>query len=91
MKYLIKYTAPKTNEVEYFEGDSMVQLAVEHLFFNLQQREDGGWEVWLLGKNVAHYTNEWTRAEVLRDYFNDFERKNNWKNIEYYKQITYEK
>lgn len=88
MKYLIKYTAPKTNEVEYFEGDSMVQLAVEHLFFDLQQREDGGWEVWLLGKNVAHYTNEWTRAEVLRDYFSNFERKNNWKNIEYYKQIT---
>lgn len=87
MKYIIKYTDPNTNQVTYFEADSLIQFAVEHLFFNLEQREDGGWEVYLLGKAVAHYTNEWTMKEVLKNYFRDFTQKNNWKNIQYYSQI----
>lgn len=87
MKYLIKYTDPNTNQVEYFEADSLIQFAVEHLFFDLTQRNDGGWEVWLLGNNVAHYTNEWTMKEVLQDYFRNFTQKNNWKNIQYFTSI----
>lgn len=87
MNYLIKYTQPNTNEVKYFEEDSIEDFAINHLFFHIDRREDGGWEVWLLGKNVAHYANEWTRDEVKRDYFRDFTHKNNWKNIEYYRKI----
>lgn len=87
MKYLIKYTDPNTNEVQFFEADSMVQFAVEHLFFDLRQNEEGGWVVWLLGKVAARYTNEWTMKEVLEDYFRNFTQKNNWKNIQYYCQI----
>jgi hypothetical protein len=87
MKYIIKYTNQYTNEVTYIEVDSMVEFAVKYLDFDVIQNERGGWDVLLLGKEVAHYTNEWTRAEVLKDYFRDFERKNNWKNIEYYTKI----
>lgn len=95
MKYLIKYTNQYTNEVTYIEVDSMLEFAVKYLDFDIKWNGDvlygnferGGWDVLLLGKEVAHYTNEWTRAEVLKDYFRDFERKNNWKNIEYYTKI----
>lgn len=84
MKYLIKYTQPNTSIVEYFEANSIEEFAIEHMRFHIEQREDNGWEVYLLGENVAHYTNEWTREEVKKDYFRDFTHKNNWKNIEYY-------
>ena len=87
MKYIIKYTNQYTNEVTYIEVDSMVEFAVNYMDFDIIQNERGGWDVLLLGKEVAHYTNEWTRAEVLKDYFRNFERKNNWKNIEYYTKI----
>lgn len=95
MKYIIKYTNQYTNEVTFIEVDSMVEFAVKYLDFDIKWNDDvvygnferGGWDVFLLGKEVAHYTNEWTRAEVLKDYFMDFERKNNWKNIEYYTKI----
>lgn len=95
MKYIIKYTAPKTGEVSYIEVDSLLQFAVEYMGFDVKWNDDvvygnnerGGWDVILNGEEVAHYTNEWTRAEVLKDYFRDFEFKNNWKNIQYYTQI----
>lgn len=86
MKIIVRYTDPKTNKVEYIEAESIIHFAVNHLFFHIDKREDGGWEVWLVGENVAHYTNEWTYEEVIRNYFRDFEQKNNWKNIQYFKQ-----
>ena len=61
MKYLIKYTNQYTNEVTYIEVDSMLEFAVKYLDFDVIQNERSGWDVLLLGKEVAHYTNEWTR------------------------------
>lgn len=87
MDYLIRYTQPNTNEVKYFEYDSIEEFAEKEMGFHIDQRNDGGWEVWLVGDNVAHYTNEWTYDEVKRNYFRDFTIKNNWKNIEYFKKI----
>ena len=87
MAYLIKYIDPNTHQTEYFETETLLQFAIEHLFFRVDQRTDGGWEVWLVGENVAHYTNEWTYEEVIRNYFRDFTQKNNWKNIKYFTQI----
>jgi hypothetical protein len=87
MKYIIKYTNQYTNEVTYIEANSIAEFAVEYMGFDVRQNDRGGWDVLLLGEEVAHYTNEWTIAEVLKDYFRDFERKNNWKNIEYYTKI----
>lgn len=87
MNYIIRYTNPNTGIVEYIEAESIEDFAIRCLFFYIEKRDDGGWEVWLLGKNVAHYTNEWTRDEVYRDYFRNFTTKNNWKNIQYFKQM----
>ena len=87
MNYIIKYTNPNTGIVEYIEAESIEDFAIRCLFFHIDRRDDGGWEVWLLGMNVAHYTNEWTKDEVFRDYFRNFTQKNNWKNIQYFKQM----
>lgn len=87
MNYLIKYTSPSDNKVEYFENNSIEEFAEQHMDFHIDKRTDDGWEVYLVGKNVAHYTNEWTYEEVKKDYFRDFTKKNNWKNIEYFHKI----
>lgn len=87
MKYIIKYTNPNNNKVEYYEVNSIEEFAMRYLFFNIEQNERGGWDIYLLGEEVAHYTNEWSRAEAMKDYFRNFTQKNNWKNIEYYTKI----
>jgi len=76
--------------VRYYEADDLKEFAKEYLYFHIDQNEDGGWEVWMLGHNIAHYSNEWEKWEVERDYFSTYfnRRVENYNNIEIYSKCS---
>lgn len=85
MKYIIRRQI--AGSIRYYEADDLKEFAKEYLAFHIDQNEEGGWEVWLYGENVAHYSNEWTKDEVERDYFASFFTKR----IKLYKFEIYSK
>lgn len=88
LKYIVRRNI--AGFIKYFETDDIKQFAKENLYFHIDQNEDGGWEVWLLGENVAHYSNEWEKWEVERDYFSHFfsRRVKMYNNIEIYSKCS---
>jgi hypothetical protein len=88
LKYIIRREI--AGFIKYFETDDLKQFAKESLYFHIDQNDEGGWEVWLLGENVAHYNNEWEKLEVERDYFSHFfsRRVKMYNNIEIYSKCS---
>lgn len=88
MKYIIRRQI--AGSIRYYETDDLKEFAKEYLSFHIDQNEEGGWEVWLLGDNVAHYSNEWEKWEVERDYFATYfnRRVASYNNIEIYSKCS---
>ena len=88
LKYIVRRNI--AGFIKYFETDDINQFAKENLYFHIDQNEDGGREVWLLGENVAHYSNEWEKCEVERNYFSNYfnKRVENYNNIEIYSKCS---
>lgn len=88
MKYIIRRQV--AGSIRYYEADDLKEFAKEYLSFHIDQNEEGGWEVWLFGDNVAHYSSEWDKWEVERDYFSTYfnRRVENYYNMEIYSKCS---
>ena len=70
-----------------FPFDDVKQFATDVMGYRLVRINYGGWDVFINGKAVAHYSEEFTEEQVERDYFNTFFSKNTYKNLHFYQLI----
>ena len=67
--------------------DSAEEFAVKYMGFRIDKNERGAYDVILNGYEVAHYSDEWTEAEVMSNFFRWFFRKYTFANLHFYTLI----
>lgn len=69
--------------------DDEYEFAVKIMGFKIEWNEENNdWDVIINGKEVAHYSNEYTLEEIKKNYFRSFFTKNTFSNLHFYKLIN---
>lgn len=68
--------------------DDIADFAKRVMGLKVVKNYRGTWDVVVNGEEVAHYTDEWTKEEVERDYLNGgFFKKWTRKNLAFYRLV----
>lgn len=67
-----------------FPFNDKKEIATSIMGYKLIKKDNGKWDIIINGKEVAHYSEEFTKEEIEKNFFSTFFQKFTFANLHFY-------